>query len=158
MNTPSEIFSIASYVFFPACLIYLICCSRSIEARIAKKVARNRAHFFKHKNKLRGWRVALLYESYKTDFCLTPQLHYCVEVNTGWLLAPRWKNIMVSIAECPKHMISKFNDAELARLPKRLQEETHIHTPGKSQAWQVGFLAITACPLIVELIRLLTLN
>lgn len=158
MNTPSEIFSVASYAFFPAYLIYLACHSRSIESKVARQVAKNRVHFFKNKNKLRSWRVALLYESYKTEYCLTPQLHYCVEVNTGWLLAPRWKKIMVSLAENPKQMVAKFNDADLGRLPKRLQEEAHIHTPGKNQAWKVGLLAITACPLIVEIIRLVTLS
>jgi hypothetical protein len=131
--------------------------TRSMEKRIARQVLRNRAHFFKRKNKIRSWRVALLYETYQTDTCLTPKLHYCVEVNTGWFFTSRWKNIMVSVAQNPKQMIEKFNDADLGRLPKRLQAETHVHIQGERQAWQVGFLAITACPLIVELVRLVTL-
>lgn len=97
--------------------------------------------------------MSFLYETYKDEFALSPQMNFCVEVNFGWLLIPRWKYIMVAPANSPKDMLEKFRKADMGRLPKNLQTQDHVYAAGEDKAWKLGLFFMAAFPFGLEVAR-----
>lgn len=158
MNSASEFISYTSLVLFPAYLIYLVCYSSSLEDRYARAVVRNRQKFMKNKSRLKGWRVSLAYETYKDDLALSPEMHYCVEVNVGRMFFSSWRSIMIAPAQNSREMLEKFKKSDLVRLPKAMQASDYVHVAGQDSAWKLGLVFITAIPFAFEVARALLLS
>lgn len=154
MNIPTDYITYASLALLPAYLIYLACSSASAEEKYARQVVRNQQYFSKCRSKMRAWRVSFLYETYKDEFALSPKMHFCVEVNMGWLFAPRWKHIMVAPANSSKEMLEKFRKADMGRLPKNLQADDHMYAAGEHKAWRFGLFVIASFPFAMEIARI----
>lgn len=156
MDTLSLALTYINLSLLPSYIIYVGLYEPTFERRLSKKVYKDRVSFFNNKGKIRGWRIAYLYESYKNEFELSPETFYSVEVNMGSYLHTNWKTIMVSKAVSHRDMLSKFYKEEMGNLPKSLKKSDYFHTQGKEQSRRLALFVMALLPFSVEIISMVT--